>query len=123
MTFDYAATAATALRLLTRFGASATLKRTSAGTYDPSTGTSTETQTSLTTTACVFPYEQGYVDGTIIMQGDQWCLLSPAQTPKQGDVVNVKSPLTGEYGDYTVVNFTAHGPAGRPVLFEAQVRG
>ena len=51
MTFNYAATATTATRLLTRFGAAATLKRETVGAYDPDTGTSPVTTTSLSTTS------------------------------------------------------------------------
>ena len=71
MSFNYPATAATAKRLLERFGAAATLKRDTTGTYDPSTGTSPVTTESLATTAAVFAYPQRYIDGTLILQGDQ----------------------------------------------------
>lgn len=121
--FNYNATAATATRLLQRFGKAATLKRIVTGAYDPSTGTAPVTTTSLNTHAAVFAYDQKYIDGTLIKQGDQWCLLSPIHAPKQGDVLNAKSPLTGQYADFTIVAFKAHGPAGTAVLFEAQVRG
>ena len=52
--FNYPATAATATRLLQRFGAAATIKRQSGTAYDPATGTSTQTYTSYATTAAVF---------------------------------------------------------------------
>lgn len=117
MSFDYAKTAATALRLLQRFGAAATLTRTAAGTYDPSAGTSAETVTSLTTTACVFDYPQKYVDGSLILVGDKQAFLSSERTPKQGDV------LTWSAVDYTVVAVKAVAPAGTAVLYEAQLRG
>lgn len=123
MSFNYNATAATATRLLKQFGAAATLKRTVTGEYDPTTGEVPVTTASLATQAAVFPYDQKYIDGTLIKQGDQWGLLAPAHAPKQGDVLNAKSPLTGAYADYTVVNFKAHGPAGIPVLYEVHVRG
>lgn len=117
MTFDYAATAATALRLLQRFGAAATLKRTSAATYDPATGTSAETVTSLATTAAVFDYPQKYVDGTLILSGDKQAYLAATQEPKQGD------RLTWDGADREVVAVKAIAPAGVPVLYEAQIRG
>lgn len=116
MSFDYAKTAATALRLLQRFGASATLKRTSAGAYDPDTGTSAQTETSLSTTACVFDYDAKYVDGTLILVGDKYAYLSSEQVPKQGDV------LTWQSVDYTVIAVKAVAPAGTAVLHEVQLR-
>lgn len=117
MSFDYARTAATALRLLTRFGASATLKRTSAGAYNPALGTSAETQTSLTTTACVFDYDQKYIDGTLVLAGDKYAFLSSEQMPKQGDV------LAWQSVDYTVKAVRHVAPAGTAVLYEVQLRG
>ena len=123
MAFNYVGTAATATRLLQRFGAAATLKRQTAGAYNPAAGTSTPSVAELATIGCVLPFSQKYIDGTLILQGDQRVLLGPQQFPKQGDTVNVRSPLTGEYGDYIVVSFLAHGGAGTPVLFEVQVRG
>lgn len=117
MTFNYTKTAATATRLLARFGAAATLKRQSAGTYNPNTGTDTVTSTSLATTACVFAYPQSYIDGSLIMQGDQRAYLSNEQAPKQGDV------LTWQGTDYTVIKAKPVSPAGVVVLHECQLRG
>lgn len=116
-TFDYANTAATALRLLQRFGASATIKRETAGAYDPATGSNTVTTTNLITTACVFDYDQKYIDGTLILMGDKRAYLAPAQVPKQGD------KLTWQAKDYTVESVKAIAPAGTAVLYEAQIRG
>lgn len=117
MSFNYAATAATALRLLQRFGASATLTRTTAGAYDPATGTSTETTAVLTTTATVFDYDAKYIDGTLILVGDKRAYLAAAHEPKQGD------KLTWGSDEYTVVRFKAIAPATVAVLYEAQIRG
>ena len=117
MSFDYTGTAATATRLLARFGAACTLKRQSAGSYDPSTGSDTVTATSLSTVACVFAYPQSYIDGTLILQGDQRAYMDPGVTPAQGDV------LAWQGTDYTVVSVKPVSPAGTVVLFEAQLRG
>ncbi|MBO9717521.1 MAG: hypothetical protein J7507_12115 [Pseudoxanthomonas sp.] len=115
--FNYAATAATATRLLQRFGAACTLKRQTTGAYDPNTGTTPVTVTELATTAAVFAYPQRYIDGTLILQGDQQAFMDPAVTPKQGDV------LTWQGRDWQVVAVKPISPAGTPVLFEAQLRG
>lgn len=115
--FNYAATASTATRLLTRFGAAATLKRQVAGAYDPETGSDTVTETSLATTAVVFAYDQKYIDGTLVLHGDQRGYLAPAVVPKQGDL------LTWQGVDLSVVAVKPVSPAGTPVLFECQLRG
>lgn len=117
MAFDYARIQVTASGLLVRFGAAATLKRTTAGAYDPATGTSTPSIASMTTTAAVFSYDQKYIDGTLILQGDQQAFCAPGVEPKQGDA------MTWQGKDYTVVSVKPVSPAGVPVLFEAQLRG
>ena len=117
MTFNYASTAATALRLLQRFGLATTFKRTASAAYDPSTGTSAETTTTLDTTAAVFDYKQGYVDGTLIRQGDRYAILSHQNEPKQGD------KFTWEGADFDVVNVKPLAPSGVKVIYEVQIRG
>lgn len=117
MTFNYTATAATATRLLQRFGAAATIKRTTTGAYDPALGYAPVTTTQLATTAAVFDYPQGYIDGTNILQGDRQAYLTPANAPKQGDV------LTWQGADLAVVSVKPVAPAGLAVVYEVQVRG
>ena len=113
----YGDLAQTALELLQEFGAAATLKRQSAGSYDPSTGADTVSETSLTTTAAVFAYDQKYIDGTLILQGDQRAYLSNEQEPRQGDL------LAWNGTDYRVIAVKPLSPAGTVVLYEAQLRG
>jgi hypothetical protein len=116
VSFDYPATAATATRLLERFGAACTLVRQTAGAYDPATGSAPITTTSLDTTAAVFDYAQRYIDGTLIKQGDRQAYCAPAVTPAQGD------QFTWQGATFTVVSVKPISPAGVPVLFEAQLR-
>lgn len=115
--FDYAVTAATATRLLQRFGAAATLKRQTAGAYNPATGAAAVTVTSLATTAAVFAYPQKYIDNTLILQGDQQAYLAPGVAPQQGD------RLAWQGKDYEIVVVKPVSPAGTAVLYEAQIRG
>jgi len=114
--FNYPATAATATRLLQRFGASCTLVRTTEGAYDPATGSNTVTVANLATTAAVFAYDQKYIDGTLILQGDQLAYCAPSVEPKQGD------SFTWQGVTRTVIAVKPISPAGIPVLFEAQIR-
>lgn len=116
MTFNYPATAATATRLLERFGAAAVLVRTTTGAYDPATGSNTVTVANLATTAAVFAYDQKYIDGTLILAGDQLAYCAPGVTPKQGDSLAWNSKT------YTVIAVKPTSPAGVPVLYEAQIR-
>lgn len=115
--FNYAATAATATRLLQRFGAAATIRRTQPGAYDPDTGTSTPTVTDLSTTAAVFDMDQKYVDGTQVLQGDKTAYCDPGVAPEQGD------SFVWQGTTFAVIAVKPVSPAGTPVLFEAQIRG
>lgn len=119
MTFNYTATAATADRLLKRFGASAQVTRNTPGAYDPVTGTVSVTTTTQTVTAAVFDYDQSYIDGTRIQQGDRRAFVSAVGiwAPKQGDV------LAWDGADLAVIAVKPLKPAGLAVLFELQVRG
>lgn len=117
MSFDYANTALTPQRLLLNYGSAGTLRRTTAGAYNPATGTSAVTVTELETVAVVFDYEQKYIDGTLIKQGDKLAYLDPSFAPAQGD------EFTWQGVTYQVVSYKATSPAGVPVLYEAQLRG
>jgi hypothetical protein len=117
VSFNYPATAATATRLLERFGAACTLKRPSGTAYDPATGASVPTYTDAATTAAVFAYAQKYIDGTLIKQGDQQAYMAPAEAPAQGN------RLTWQGATFEVIAVKPVSPAGVPVLFEAQIRG
>lgn len=122
--FNYPATAATATKLLQRFGAACTINRSIEGAYDPATGETIPTFDVLPTVAAVFAYAQKYIDGTLILQGDQQAYCAPGVAPVQGDAfvwpVDVPDvqPVT-----YTVIAVKPVSPAGIPVLFEAQLRG
>lgn len=117
MSFDYAKTAATAHRLLLNFGSTAKLRRQTAGAYNPSTGTAAITTTEFDTVAVVFDYDQKYIDGTLVKQGDKQAYLDPSYAPAQGD------EFTWQGTKYQVVSYKAISPAGVPVLYEAQLRG
>lgn len=117
MTFDYAASAATAVSLLQRFGAAATLKRTTTGAYDPATGSAPTTVTEHETTAAVLAYPQKFIDGTLIRQGDRRALMAATVEPQAGDA------LAWQGSDLSIVAVRPVDPAGVAVLYEAQVRG
>jgi len=116
-TFNYPATAATATKLLQRFGAACTINRSMEGAYDPATGETIPTFDVLPTIAAVFAYAQKYIDGTLILQGDKQAYCAPAVAPVQGDQFDWQGVT------YTVIAVKPTSPAGVPVLFEAQIRG
>jgi len=116
--FNYPVTAATATRLLKRFGATAALVRAEGPpVYDPETGQTAPADVSTPTTAAVFAYDQKFIDGTLVLQGDQQAFCAPGVEPKQGDRFQWQGKV------YTVVAVKPLSPAGVPILFTAQIRG
>jgi hypothetical protein len=119
MTF-YTSAAATANRLLLKFGAPATLTRVTPGGYDPATGTTTADVTQTWTgTGAKFDYESKFVDGTRIRSGDQYVLLSVVgvSLPQEGDTIQIGTDVL------KVVIAEVLRPALVNVLFTVQVRG
>ncbi len=115
----YDRAAATAERLLKRYGAPMVLKRTVEGDYDPSTGSSSNVTQEHVTTGVMLEYAQRDVDGTLIQHGDQRVYLSPdlVVTPVTGDTLR----FNGSF--FTVVVSRPLAPAGKTVLHDVQVRG
>lgn len=118
MTFDYAETAATASELLAEFGAMVTLTRITPGVYDPATGTVPNSETSYTAKGVKLDYEQRFIDGSNILQGDQRIYLDPliAETPKTGDKLTIGAEV------FSVIASRPLAPAGIVVLHDVQIR-
>ena len=120
--FNYANTAATADRLIKRFGASAILRRVlnDVAAYDPATGT--VTAPTVVDTACsavVIDYDQKMIDGTLIRNGDKRVYMS---------VVGVGLPLVADLFVWQSVTYACIAvkplaPSGSIfVLYELQIR-
>jgi len=116
-TFPYTRTAATASRLIERFGAVAVLKHLGDATYDPATSTATPAVTQHPTVAVVVDYDHRQIDGTLIRQGDRRAYMDASVAPRQGDV------LAWQGADLQIVAVRPLSPAGTAVLYEAQLRG
>lgn len=119
MTFNYTTSSATALRLLTKFGQAVTLRKQTAGAYDPSTGTATITQSDTAGNAVMLEFSDGerYQAGTTIQEGDKKALLNAvAVTPAPNDLLIVGSAT------WTVLGVKTLAPAGTVVLYELHLR-
>ena len=118
MKFDYSNTAKTADRLLTRFGSAATLSRNSPGTYDPATGIAMPNSSGSTVTVAVIDYDQKFIDGTLIRQGDKEGYMSAlgVSVPLAGDVLT----WAGVY--CSVIACKSLSPSGLDVLYTLQLR-
>jgi hypothetical protein len=116
--FNYARPVATASRLITRFGRSASLRR---------PGTSTQWSAS-TAPAADYPivavlanYTVRERDGTLIQQGDRKIIFAAQGlviTPAIGDTIDTGDGL----GAYEIVDVVPVEPGGVPIVFTAQVR-
>lgn len=115
----YDRAAATAERLLKRYGAPMMLKRSEEGDYDPSTGSSSSVTQEHVATGVMLEYAQRDVDGTLIQQGDQRVYLSPGLvvTPETGDTLSFNGSA------FTIVASRPLAPASKVVLHDVQVRG
>lgn len=119
-TFDYSRSAASAKRLLDRFGQPIVLLRQGAGAYDADTGTVTRSGQSHTGVGVLLNYEQRDIDGSVIQEGDQHVLLSAVgmPTPQSGDTLTLDDGRT-----FFVMASRPLAPAGVVVLHELHARG
>lgn len=122
-TFDYFRPAATALRMLNRYGAPVTVRKPATGAYDPATGMVDSDPVDYPGTGAKFDYEQRDVDGTLVQEADQLVYLAV----QQQDGAAMPKPATGDQlliglESWTVVVAESLAPAGAPVLYTLQVR-
>lgn len=118
MTYNYAPIAATAEKLLAKFGSAITLSRKTGDSVDPITGTVTAgTDASVITTGLLTPYPDKMVDGTRILKSDRKLVLSNEHAPLPTD----KPVIGGE--SWAIVDIETVKPNGvDAVVFFCQVR-
>lgn len=117
--YDYAKAAATAARLLARYGQPITVTEALPGTYDPDTGTTTPGGAQIwAPNAVKLDYESKEIDGTNILVSDQRVLMQALTglNPKP----DAKLTIGGEV--WRVVVAKPLAPAGVVVLLDVQVR-
>lgn len=122
MSAFYARMAATALRLITQFGQTITLRDTVPGEYDPVTGETTpETPIDQPAQAILQDYAlqqagMSYAEGTVIKQGDKKILVAAqGLTPPTLTTTVIAGGST-----WTIVNIKEINPAGTPLVYEIQ---
>jgi hypothetical protein len=122
----YARPAASADRLLEKYGGPVTLSRPSTGarTYNTATGTATAVApATYYGTGAVFDYRQDEIDGTLIQDGDQRLYLSPFQT----NGADMPEPTSRDFAiiggiTYSVARVGKVAPGGVNVLFDLTLR-
>lgn len=132
--FDYDKSAATALRLLTKFGREITLKR-----ITPGEGPAYNPGPSITVTykaiAAVLPASQGTIEafdnrlegGTLIDEKLRFVLMAPQIVRVSEEGPDTIAPLSLDVlnfdgYDWTVIGSTPLSPAGVPVLYRMGVK-
>ena len=113
----YTKMAATASRLIGKYGQAMAIKRVSGGTIDPVTGTVTAgTSSTLATTGILQRYPDSLIDGTRILTSDRLAILAPTAEPAMTD----KLAFNGK--DWTIASIQTANPAGTPLVYFVQVR-
>jgi len=115
MSYDYSGLQSTASELIQRFGRKLTFTRTTDGSYDPDTGTSTTTDTTYEKYACVFDYSDAEIDGTNILVGDRR-LLAEQHTYKIDDMVSIDSE------SFRIISINENRPSTKLLTVNLQVR-
>lgn len=110
--------AATAHELLTEFGATATLVKVVAGTYDPATGSVGTTETSYTVTMYEEDASGNDVDGSQIKAGDKLAMISTIGSvqPETND------RITYQGADWMVVDATRENVNGLACVYYVTMR-
>lgn len=121
----YERMAATALRLITRFGQTGTISDVTPGTYDPANGATTgDTPISQTAQMILLDYslqESGakYNEGTQVLAGDKKILIA-AQGLAWAPMMT--SRITADGAVWQAVNIKVSNPAGTPLVYEIHGR-
>lgn len=110
--------AATAVRLLAKYGQVVTLTHSAPGTYDPATGSVANTLTTQTAVAVELDYSEREIDGTLVQRGDKKLLLAASglTVPTVDDTVTVRSVV------YTIKSVNTVAPGGVDIVYELQGR-
>lgn len=117
---DYAATQAKAAKVLAKFGGASyvTHRAYTVGTYNPTTGTNTNTYTDASVSAVVLPFAAGQtmINGTLILAKDQRLLVDPTITISQQD----SFIIDGE--NWIIASMSDINPAGVNLLYDLHIR-
>lgn len=111
--------------LLDELGYDLTLRRTTQGSYDPSTGqTGASSTTDVTVRAIMVDYEADEINGETVIRGDRKVIISAVDS--SGDALSidpdVEDELIGEGADVSVVNVRRIKSRSSILAFECQVR-
>lgn len=115
----YGNLAATAQRLLTKYGQTVTLRRVTPGAYNPSSGQAAAPTADFNFSGALFDFKDGVIkdSDTLIEAGDKQLLLEAAAAPMIDDVF-----IIGGEAWQAVAKPKSINPAGTPVLYVVHLR-
>lgn len=116
--FNYDRTAATAAKLLTKFGGDVTLVSLTVPAYNPATGSAAPMPTNSTRQGVLLDFGTGQTkaSGGLIQQKDKRLLLEPGVVPALEDQVIVQGQT------YVIKGLGEVKPGATPVLYDLHVR-
>lgn len=113
----YNSMAATASKLITKFGAVGEIKRTTGDSIDPVTGNVTAGTTVIyTPNTIVQKYADELIDGARILSSDRMIILDNTIEPISTDTITIG----GE--NWSIVSIRESNPAGIPLVYFVQAR-
>lgn len=113
----YASLAATASRLLEKYGKAITFKRETAGSYDPVTGaTVAGTITTHTPNGIFQTIRSDLIDGTRIQSGDKMFVIDSSFEPVLSDKVVISG------ADWSIQEVTPSQPADTTLVYFVLIR-
>ena len=127
--FNYAKPKTNATKMLTRYGQSVTITSHVIGSYDPTTGSSSDTTSTQTGVGVILEwgqqgstpsYGKSMIDTSAILAGDKQLYLSATgiTVPNIGDTI---TDVNGRV--YTIIMIKELAPSGVTVLIECNIRG
>lgn len=109
--------AATALRLLTKYGQPVTLVQKNTGAYDPTTSTAVEANVLFYGFGMSLAEPTGEIDGTMVVSGNKTILLSiQTAVPQPSDSLIINGV------NYSINTVLTMNPDGTTIMYEIAVR-
>jgi hypothetical protein len=110
--------AATAARLINKYGQAVTLSRIVGGSVDPVTGAVVAgADGSIQAKGILLNYKAGDIDGTRIMQGDRMLVIDGYTFPLKTDVPQIGAEKLG-----SIVDIRSVSPGGTKIVHFLQMR-
>jgi hypothetical protein len=118
VSFNYIRTAATSLRLLTKFGQEVTRRAVTVGAYNPATGAAAVTTADTTRKGVILTFGAGATEirGELVQTNDRQLMLDA-----EGPALVTDRFVVGSV-EYSVVSVGEIAPSGVAVLYDIHLR-